>query len=47
MKRDARGGAPPESEASAFDKRFKYAIIACAVIEFFAIALALYFKAGR
>jgi hypothetical protein len=36
------GGEPPDEDAGTFDRSFKYA-----VIEFVAIALALYYNATR
>lgn len=47
LKTKGRGGEPPDEEASPFDRRFKYAVIALAILEFFAIALAVYHKAAR
>jgi hypothetical protein len=39
----ARGG----EDAGTFERSFKYAIIVYAIVEFFAIALALWYKATR
>jgi hypothetical protein len=36
-----------DEDVSAFNRRFKYALIACAVVEFIAIALVVYYKARR
>jgi len=47
METKGRGGRAPDTGASPFDRRLKYAVIAFAVLEFFAIALALYYKAAR
>jgi hypothetical protein len=45
---DADGGEPPgEEDAGTFDRSFKYAVIVYAVVEFVAIALALYYYAAR
>ena len=44
---DRRAGASPDEDAGTFDRSFKYALIIYAVVEFFAIALALYYKAAR
>ena len=47
VKDDAREGAPPAEDAGTFDRSFKYAVIVYAVVEFFAIALALWYKLAR
>jgi large-conductance mechanosensitive channel len=47
MKTDESGGAPPLEDAGTFDRSFKYGVIIYAVVEFFAIALLLYYKAAR
>jgi hypothetical protein len=48
VKDDARGGAPPPAEdAGTFDRSFKYAVIIYAVVEFVAIALAVWYKFAR
>ena len=41
------GGARPDGDAGTFDRSFKYAVIIYAVVEFFAIALALWYKFAR
>ena len=46
-KQDASEGDTPEGEAGTFDRSFKYAVIIYAVVEFFAIALLLYYKFAR
>jgi hypothetical protein len=47
-KKDERRDAPPEEEeAGTFDRSFKYAIIIYAVVEFFAVALVLYYSFAR
>jgi hypothetical protein len=46
-RRDTDRGAPPDEDAGTFDRSFKYAVIVYAVVEFFAIALALWYKATR
>ena len=45
--KDRHDGAPPDEDAGTFDRSFKYAVIVYAVVEFFAIALALWYKATR
>jgi len=46
MKTDnKRGEATPAGDAGTFDRSFKYAVIVYVVVEFFAIALALYYSA--
>ena len=47
MKTDGHGGRPPDEDAGTFDRSFKYAVIIYAVVEFFAIALALWYSAAR
>ena len=48
MKTDDRhDDAPPDEDAGTFDRSFKYAVIIYAVVEFFAIALALWYKFAR
>jgi hypothetical protein len=47
MKTDGDGGAPPGGGAGTSERSFKYAVIAYAVVEFFAIALALWYGAAR
>ncbi len=44
MKTDRR---KPDEEAGTFDRSFKYAIIIYAVVEFFAVALVLYYSFAR
>ena len=45
--KDRHDGAPPGEDAGTFDLSFKYAVIVYVVVEFFAIALALWYKATR
>lgn len=40
-------GDIPEEDVSAFNRRFKYALIVYAVVEFIAIALVVYYKVTR
>jgi hypothetical protein len=40
-------GAPPAGDAGNFDRSFKCAVIAYAVVEFIAIALVVYCRATR
>ena len=47
MKTERQKGAPREGGAGTFDRSFKYAVIAYAVVEFIAIALVVYYKAAR
>jgi hypothetical protein len=47
MKTGRRVGAPPDEDAGTLDRSFKYAVIVYAVVEFCAIALALYYKLAR
>ena len=47
MKTDGQGGDAPFEDAGTFDRSFKYAVIVYAVVEFFAIALVLYYKLAR
>ena len=47
MTKNSRGGVPPDGDAGTFDRSFKYAVIVYAVVEFFAIALVLYYKLAR
>ena len=44
---DEQADAPPEGDAGNFDRSFKYALIAYAVIEFIAIALVVYYQMTR
>jgi hypothetical protein len=46
-KNDEQADAPPDEGAGTFDRSFKYAVIAYAVIEFIAIALVVYYQATR
>lgn len=46
-KPDERADAPPEEGAGTFDRSFRYAVIAYAIIEFIAIALVVYYQATR
>ena len=45
--REKEQGAAPREESGALDRSFKYAVIVYAVVEFFAIALVLYYKLAR
>ncbi len=48
MTKDVRKGRGPEEEdAGTFDRSFRAAVIVYAVVEFFAIALLLYYKLAR
>ncbi len=47
MKRNERGAAPTGEDAGTSDRSFRYAVIVYAVVEFFAIALVLYYKLAR
>lgn len=44
---DEQADASPEEDAGNFDRSFKYALIAYAVIEFIAIALVVYYQMTR
>jgi hypothetical protein len=44
---DEQRDAPREEDAGSFDRSFKYALIAYAVIEFIAIALVVYYQMTR
>jgi hypothetical protein len=44
---EGRVGAGRVAASSAFDRTFKYALVAYAVIEFIAIALFVYYKVAR
>ena len=46
-KREGRAGAARVEGAGTSDRSFKYAVIVYAVVEFFAIALLLYYKLAR
>ena len=39
--------AAPGGDAGTFDRSFKYAVVLYAVVEFFAVALVLYYKFAR
>lgn len=41
------GGVADGEDAGTFDRSFKYAVIAYAVVEFFAIALLIYYEFAR
>lgn len=47
MKRNKHGAATTEEDAGTLDRSFKYAVIIYAVVEFFAIALVIYYKLAR
>ena len=47
MKQDERGAAATDRDAGTSDRGFKYALIIYAVVEFFAIALVLYYRLAR
>ncbi|HEX7313001.1 MAG TPA: hypothetical protein VF297_03725 [Pyrinomonadaceae bacterium] len=47
MTNDKRARATRDEDAGTFDRSFKYAVIIYAVVEFFAIALVLYYKLAR
>ena len=47
MTKDERARAVRDEDAGTFDRSFKYAVIIYAVVEFFAIALLLYYKLAR
>jgi hypothetical protein len=47
MTKDKRDRFTPDEDAGTFDRSFKYAVIIYAVVEFFAIALLLYYKLAR
>jgi hypothetical protein len=44
---EAGADAPTDVDAGTFERSFKYAVIIYAVVEFFAIALLLWYKAAR
>ena len=44
---DRHGGTRPGGDSGTFDRSFKYAVIVYAVVEFFAVALLLYYKLAR
>ena len=45
--RNRQVAATKEEDAGTFDRSFKYAVIIYAVVEFFAIALVIYYKLAR
>lgn len=47
MTKDKGERVAPDEDAGTFDRGFKYALIVYAVVEFFAIALVLYYKLAR
>ena len=47
MKKDKGGRGTHDGEAGTFDRGFRVAVIVYAVVEFFAIALLLYYKLAR
>lgn len=47
MKRSEDDAATTDEDAGTFDRSFKYAVIIYAVVEFFAIALVIYYKLAR
>ena len=47
MTREKRARVGDAGDAGNFDRSFKYAVIAYAVVEFFAIALLLCYKLAR
>jgi hypothetical protein len=47
LTKDGRARVLPGEDAGASDRSFKYAVIIYAVVEFFAIALLLYYKLAR
>ena len=47
MKKNVRGAATPDEDAGTSDRSFKCAVVIYAVVEFFAIALLLYYKLAR
>jgi hypothetical protein len=47
MTKDSRERVAHDADAGTFDRSFKYAVIIYAVVEFFAIALLLYYKLAR
>ena len=46
-RQDGREGVADDEDAGTLDRSFKYAIIVYAVVEFFAIALLIYYKLAR
>lgn len=47
MTNDKRERAAPDEDAGTFDRSFKYAVVIYAVVEFFALALVIYYKLAR
>jgi hypothetical protein len=47
MKKNGRAAGPEGEDAGTCDRSFKFAVIIYAVVEFFAIALVLYYKLAR
>ena len=47
MTKDKRANAARVEGAGTSDRSFKYAVVVYAVVEFFAIALLLYYKLAR
>ena len=47
LKQNRRAATTPDADAGTCDRSFKYAVIIYAVVEFFAIALMLYYKLAR
>ena len=47
MKKNERAVETPDEDAGTFDRSFRWAVIVYAVVEFFAIALVLYYKLAR
>ena len=47
MKKDKGARGTHDGEAGTSDRSFKYAVVVYAVVEFFAIALLLYYKLAR
>ena len=47
LARVERGAAATDRDAGTSDRGFKYALIIYAVVEFFAIALVLYYRLAR
>jgi hypothetical protein len=47
MRKDEGARVTRDEEAGTFDRSFKYAVIIYAIVEFFAVALLLYYKLAR
>jgi hypothetical protein len=47
VKKSVRGAATPDEDAGPLDRSFRCAVIIYAVVEFFAVALVLYYKLAR